>query len=102
MKKHLPKIAVVMILLTLLLFIFTSQSSAVEKEYEFLTPQVLVLKSSLAPELSDSELQGVERTGCWLKENALKRNENGVIQKSADTTYFFYIVFSNSQLVGNC
>ena len=59
-------------------------------EYEFLTPQVLVLKNP-KPYIKSSH--AVAQQGCWLKENALARDKKGNILRKADITNFEYIVF---------
>ena len=73
-----------------LLFIFTGcgqESRAVE--YEFLTPQVLVLKN---PKPYKYTSHVIRKSGFWEKENALLRDKNGNILKQPDITYFGYII----------
>lgn len=65
-------------------------SCAAEAEYEFLTPQVLVIKNP-KPYMHTSH--NVVKQGLWQKENALLRDKNGNILRQADITVFEYIIF---------
>ncbi|MBO5923317.1 MAG: glycoside hydrolase family 9 protein [Lentisphaeria bacterium] len=60
-------------------------------EYEFLTPQVLVLKN---PKTYTKSSHAAAQQGCWQKENALARDKKGNILRKADITNFEYIVFA--------
>ena len=61
-------------------------------EYEFLTPAVLVLKSS-APLPGDIPVLAASKRGVWQKENALQRDQKGNILRKADiTTYTFFLL----------
>ena len=85
-------------LFIILLFACTGcsqESSAVE--YEFLTPQVLVLKSA-KPDISTS--RAIIKTGLWKKENALLRDKNGNIQRKPEITFFNYIIFEKPLKAG--
>ena len=59
-------------------------------EYEFLTPQVLVIKNP-KPYMHTSH--NVVKQGLWQKENALLRDKNGNILRKADVTTFEYLIF---------
>ena len=59
-------------------------------EYEFLTPQVLVLKNSKPYKYTSHT---VKKSGLWKKENALLRDKNGNILKQPDITFFEYVIF---------
>ena len=63
---------------------------ALGAEYEFLTPGVLVIKSSKPGEFKD---KGIIKSGFWLKENGLQREKNGKILRKPDTTCFHYLLF---------
>lgn len=63
---------------------------ALGAEYEFLTPGVLVIKSSKPGEFKD---KGITKSGFWLKENGLQREKNGKILRKPDTTCFHYLLF---------
>ena len=58
--------------------------------YEFLTPQLLVLKD---PEPYMYSPRKIAKQGTWQKENALLRDKKGKIQRKADITNFTYIIF---------
>jgi len=80
-------------LFILLIFVLTGcdqRSCAAEVEYEFLTPQVLVIKNS-KPYMHTSH--NVVKQGFWQKENALLRDKNGNILRKADVTTFAYFIF---------
>ena len=80
-------------LFVLLIFVLTGceqKGCAAEVEYEFLTPQVLVIKNS-KPYMHTSH--NVVKQGLWQKENALLRDENGNILRKADVTTFAYFIF---------
>jgi len=78
--------------LFLLLTLFALSASAIE--YEFLTPQVVVLKFSGRgmPNLATVG-NNIVKTGLWHKENALLRDKKGNILRKADISGFNYIVF---------
>ncbi len=59
-------------------------------EYEFLAPQVLVVKD---PKPYKHTSHNVVKQGFWQKENALLRDKNGNIRRNADITVFEYIIF---------
>ena len=92
MKKLFPKIFIPLSLLVLIFMICSPASLALDVEYEFLTPQVVVLKSDKMPKLSNAELRTIQQTGYWFKENALLRDNAGNIKRKPDTTCYFYIV----------
>ena len=78
----------------MLLFALTGckqESRAAEVEYEFLTPQVLVIKNP-KPYMHTSH--NVVKQGLWQKENALLRDKNGNILRKADVTTFAYFLTS--------
>ena len=74
----------------LLLALILLPMAAAALDYEFLTPQVLVLKDS---QMQKYRLARAARRGVWQKENALLRDKNGNILRGADITFFEYIVF---------
>ena len=84
-------------LLILVLTGCDQKSCAAEVEYEFLTPQVLVLKNS-KPYMHTSHQ--VSKQCLWQKENALLRDRNGNILRRADVTTFEYIVFEKPLKAG--
>ncbi len=57
-------------------------------EYEFLTPQVVVIKGNTP---NPAGMPSAQYRGVWAKENALRRGKNGDILKKPDVTYFQYI-----------
>ena len=67
----------------LLFLMFPLLCTAVE--YEFLTPQVIVIKSSNLPNLSTVG-NDIISSGDWFKENALLRDKKGNILKKADVS----------------
>ena len=73
----------------LLFLMFPLLCTAVE--YEFLTPQVIVIKSSNLPNLSTVG-NDIISSGDWFKENALLRDKKGNILKKADVSCFTYLV----------
>ena len=73
----------------LLFLMFPLLCTAVE--YEFLTPQVIVIKSSGLPNLSTVG-NNIISSGVWFKENALLRDKKGNILKKADVSCFTYLV----------
>ena len=80
-------------LFVLLIFVLTGceqKGYAAEVEYEFLTPQVLVIKNP-KPYMHTSH--NVVKQGLWQKENALLRDKNGNILRKADVTTFAYFIF---------
>ena len=80
-------------LFVLLIFVLTGceqKGCAAEVEYEFLTPQVLVIKNP-KPYMHTS--YNVVKQGFWQKENALLRDKNGNILRKADVTTFAYFIF---------
>ena len=60
-------------------------------DYEFLTPQVLVIKGE-NPNPAGLISNQYGKWGLWQKENALVRNLQGEIQRKADVTFYQYIV----------
>ena len=79
-------------LFVLLIFVLTGceqKGCAAEVEYEFLTPQVLVIKNP-KPYMHTSH--NVVKQGLWQKENALLRDKNGNILRKADVTTFAYFI----------
>ena len=82
-------------LFCLLIFVLTGcgqESCAVE--YEFLTPQVVVIKArGRAPVNHATVGMNIVNEGFWVKENGLKRDKNGNILRSADVTGYTYLVF---------
>ena len=90
-------------LFVIFLFVLTGcsqESSALEAEYEFLTPQAVVLKSARLPEFSDAEKNLISRCGNWFKENALQRNKKGNPMRKADVTCFSYLIFKSPMKPG--
>ncbi len=78
--------------LFLLLTLLALSASAIE--YEFLTPQVVVLKfSGLGMPNLSTVGNNIVKTGLWHKENALLRDEKGNILRKADISGFNYLVF---------
>ena len=82
-------------LFVLLIFVLTGcgqESCAVE--YEFLTPQVVVIKARGSAPVNHSTVgMNIVNEGFWVKENGLKRDKNGNILRSADVTGYTYLVF---------
>ena len=67
--------------------------------YEFLTPNILVIKGkNMNPAGLISTQYRSDRV--WAKENALLRNKNGRILREADITYFQYFVFDKPFVEG--
>ena len=88
MKKSLLYISV--LLPVLLLFTGCGQEShAAVAGYEFLTPQVLVLKN---PKPYVFTSHPVSKQGLWQKENALLRDNNGNILRKPDITVYGYYI----------
>ena len=78
------------VFLLIMLFVIAGcgqESNAVE--YEFLTPQVVVLKNSKPCKYTS---RSIRKSGVWEKENALLRDKNGNILKQPDITHFNYII----------
>ena len=73
------------------------ESLATEEEYEFLTPQVVVLKN---PKLNVYTSHEVKRSGSWKKENALLRDNRGKILRRADITFYEYVIFEKPLKAG--
>ena len=61
-------------------------------DYEFLTPQVLVVKGENANPAGLISTQ-YGKWGLWKKENALLRDSKGGIQRKADVTFYQYIMY---------
>ena len=80
------------VILLLVLTGCSQESAALEAEYEFLTPQVVVLKTSRKPEFSTAEKELISRSGHWSKENALLRDKKGNILRKADVSCYSYLV----------
>ena len=90
MRNMLPKI------LILFLFVLTGckpESNAASIEYEFLTPQVVVLKADFAPVNHSTVGLNIISEGIWVKEEGLLRDPDGTILRKADLTGFTYLVF---------
>ena len=66
-------------------------------EYEFLTPQVVVLKN---PEPCKYTSHSVIKSGIWQKENALLRDQKGKILRKPDITFYEYITFEKPLKAG--
>ena len=77
-------------LLYLFFLFFSAMISCMAFEYEFLTPQVLVLKN--APS-GMCRTHRIIKRGVWTKENALLRDEKGNILRKADITLYHYCIF---------
>ena len=60
-------------------------------DYEFLTPQTVVIRSSVKLFLLQ---KNITRHGVWKKENALCRNKQGDILRKPDITVFNYLTFT--------
>ena len=70
-----------------LLFISVTTFAA---EYEFLTPQVLVIKGGKA---TPAGATSNPCKGWWIRENALLRDKNGKILRKPDITCYRYFIF---------
>ena len=81
------------ILTGLLVGVCWQTGSAATVEYEFLTPQVVVIK---APKPYMYTTHSIAKNSLWQKENALLRDENGNILKKADISGFEYIIFKKA------
>ena len=63
-------------------------------EYEFLTPQTVVLKApGKAPVNHSTVGKDIVAEGFWAKENGLLRDEKGNITRKADITAYTYLIF---------
>ncbi len=71
------------------------ESNAVE--YEFLTPQVVVIKGNKP---NPAGVISTQYRGVWAKENALARNKDGKILRKADITYYQYFVLDKPCIAG--
>ncbi len=60
-------------------------------EYEFLTPQTAVIKSSETLKYTSKK---IIKSGTWQKENGLVRDRNENILRKPDITFFNYIIFA--------
>ena len=70
------------------------ESRAAGVEYEFLTPQVVVIKARGSAPVNHATVgMNIVNEGFWVKENGLKRDKNGNILRSADVTGYTYLVF---------
>ncbi len=70
------------------------ESGAAEIEYEFLTPQtVVVIKSKMAPVNHATVGMNIIAEGFWHKENGLLRDKKGNILKKADISGYTYLTF---------
>ena len=79
------------------------ESSASDVEYEFLTPQLLVVKSSSGyGNVSHFSTAGnnIVKISHWNKENGLKRDKKGNILKKADIECFTYLQFAEPFMPG--
>ena len=74
----------IIVLLFLILTGCNQENCAAELEYEFLTPQVMVLKCSKPNAVKNSSIEIIKH-GSWRKENALLRDKNGNILYNAKT-----------------
>ena len=86
------------VFLLIMLFVIAGcgqESNAVE--YEFLTPQVVVLKNSKPYKYTS---RSIRKSGVWEKENALLRDKNGNILKQPDITHFNYIILEKPLKAG--
>ena len=70
---------------------------ATAAEYEFLTPQVVVLKD---PKPYKYTSRSIKKSGIWEKENALLRDKKGNILRKADITFYSYIIFEKPLKAG--
>ena len=70
---------------------------ATAAEYEFLTPQVVVLKD---PKPYKYTSRSIKKSGIWQKENALLRDKKGNILRKADITFYSYIIFEKPLKAG--
>lgn len=73
-----------------ILFLLLLSLPGMAADYEFLTPQVLVLKN---PKPYKYTSRSIKKMGSWKKENALLRDKQGKILRKPDITFFTYIVF---------
>ncbi|MBO5821581.1 MAG: hypothetical protein J6R86_01045, partial [Lentisphaeria bacterium] len=71
------------------------ESNAVE--YEFLTPQVVVIKGNNP---NPAGVISTQYRGVWAKENALARKKDGKILREADITYYQYFVLDKPCIAG--
>ncbi len=90
MKKYLSGISLLLCFCILFCVLYCNSSSATEMEYEYLTPQVVAVKSSKPVTIKKSSVE-ITKQGIWQKENALRREKNGKITRNADITYFLYL-----------
>ena len=67
---------------------------ATAAEYEFLTPQVVVLKD---PKPYKYTSRSIKKSGIWEKENALLRDKKGNILRKADITFYSYNIFEKPE-----
>ena len=92
MKNIMQKLAALLFLL--LISGCGQESCAAEKEYEFLTPQTVVVKTSGRAPFNHSTVGlNIISEGFWIKENGLLRDANGNIQKKADITAYNFLTF---------
>ena len=83
-------------LFVLLIFVLTGceqKGCAAEVEYEFLTPQVLVIKGN-SP--NPAGVMSTNYRAPWKKENGLERSKKGEIIRNADVTYFQYFILEKA------
>ena len=81
-----------------LLFVLTLLPLLVSAvEYEFLTPQVVVVKDPKPYKYTSHQ---VAKQGAWLKENALLRDKKGNIKNRPDITFYDYNIFSQPLKAG--
>ena len=83
-------------LFVLLIFVLTGceqKGCAAEVEYEFLTPQVLVIKGN-SP--NPAGVMSTNYRAPWKKENGLERSKKGAIIRNADVTYFQYFILEKA------
>ena len=74
----------------ILLFLLMIPVITFAVEYEFLTPQVLVIKGK---EPNPGAAVSTSYKSSWRKENALLRDKNGKILRKPDITYYQYFIF---------
>ena len=70
---------------------------ATAAEYEFLTPQVVVLKN---PKPYKYTSHSVKKSGIWEKENALLRDKKDNILRKADITFYSYDILEKPLKAG--
>ena len=87
----------------ILLFALTGcrqESAAREIGYEFLTPYVVVLKSSHHMPNFSTAGNNIVKMARWQKENALLRDKNNNILKTPDIDNYIFLVFGDALKAG--